>query len=120
MGGFGLVLVLFFVLFVGFFGMMKLLLCFGGWLNSVKVVLGFVEFVLVLKFFFNVDLVDYWGFFKIEFFLGLWIIIGIGLVFYLFGKIKFLYDSLIKKLLIGCLFLVVFIIVFVIYLVIGF
>ena len=63
-----------------------------------KVVLGFIELALALKFLSNADLVDHWGFLKIELFLGLWILIGIGLALYLLGKIKFPHDSPIKKL----------------------
>ncbi|MEL7222369.1 MAG: thioredoxin family protein, partial [Bacteroidota bacterium] len=98
MGGFGLALALPFALFASFPGMMKSLPKSGGWLNSVKVVLGFVELALALKFLSNADLVDHWDFLKIELFLGLWILIGIGLALYLFGKIKFPHDSPIKKL----------------------
>ena len=120
MGGFGLALALPFALFAGFPGMMKSLPRSGGWLNSVKVVLGFVELALALKFLSNADLVDHWGFLKIELFLGLWIIIGIGLALYLFGKIKFPHDSPIKKLSIGRLSLAALTIAFVVYLATGF
>jgi thiol:disulfide interchange protein DsbD len=98
MGGFGLALALPFALFASFPGMMKSLPKSGGWLNSVKVVLGFIELALALKFLSNADLVKHWDFLKIELFLGLWILIGIGLALYLFGKIKFPHDSPIKKL----------------------
>ncbi|WP_156825683.1 protein-disulfide reductase DsbD family protein [Lewinella cohaerens] len=98
MGGFGLALALPFAIFAAFPGMMKSLPRSGGWLNTVKVVLGFVELALALKFLSNADLVDHWGVLKIELFLGLWILIGIGLALYLFGKIKFPHDSPIKKL----------------------
>ncbi len=98
MGGFGLALALPFALFAAFPGMMQSLPKSGGWLNSVKVVLGFLELGLALKFLSNADLVKHWNFLKIELFLGLWIIIGIGLALYLFGKLKFPHDSPIKKL----------------------
>lgn len=120
MGGFGLALALPFALFAAFPGMMKSLPRSGGWLNSVKVVLGFVELALALKFLSNADLVDHWGFLRIELFLGLWILIGIGLALYLFGKIKFPHDSPIKKLSIGRISLAALTIAFVVYLASGF
>ena len=120
MGGFGLALALPFALFAAFPGMMKTLPRSGGWLNSVKVVLGFVELALALKFLSNADLVDHWDFLKIELFLGLWILIGIGLVLYLLGRIKFPHDSPIKKLSVGRISLAVVTLAFVGYLATGF
>ncbi len=120
MGGFGLALALPFAIFAAFPGMMKSLPRSGGWLNTVKVVLGFVELALALKFLSNADLVDHWGFLKIELFLGLWILIGIGLALYLFGKIKFPHDSPIKKLSPIRVGLAVLTIAFVAYLMTGF
>lgn len=120
MGGFGLALALPFAIFAAFPGMMKSLPRSGGWLNTVKVVLGFVELALAFKFLSNADLVDHWGILKIELFLGLWILIGIGLALYLFGKIKFPHDSPIKKLSFGRISFAVLIIAFVVYLVSGF
>lgn len=98
MGGFGLALALPFGLFAAFPSFMSALPKSGGWLNSVKVVLGFVELALALKFLSNADLVDHWNFLKLELFLGLWIAIGIGMALYLFGQIRFPHDSPIKKL----------------------
>lgn len=98
MGGFGLALALPFALFALFPNWLNSLPKSGGWLNTVKVVLGFVELALALKFFSNADLVMHWGLLKREIFIGLWIIIGTGLALYLFGKIKFRHDSPIKKL----------------------
>ena len=120
MGGFGLALALPFAVFAAFPGMMKSLPRSGGWLNSVKVVLGFVELALALKFLSNADLVDHWGFLKIELFLGLWILIGIGLALYLLGRIKFPHDSPLKKLSIGRISLAAVTIAFVVYLATGF
>lgn len=120
MGGFGLALALPFAVFAAFPGMMKSLPRSGGWLNTVKVVLGFVELALAFKFLSNADLVDHWGFLKIELFLGLWILTGIGLALYLFGKIKFPHDSPIKKLSFGRISLAVLTVAFVVYLVSGF
>ena len=70
----------------------------GGWMNTVKVVLGFIEIALALKFLSNADLVTHWGILKYEVFIVLWIIIFIGLALYFFAKIKFPHDSPIAKL----------------------
>jgi thiol:disulfide interchange protein DsbD len=70
----------------------------GGWLNTVKVVLGFIELALAFKFLSNADLVKHWGLLKREIFIGIWIITGTGLTLYLFGLLQFKHDSPIKKL----------------------
>lgn len=98
MTGFGLALALPFALFAAFPSWMTSLPKSGGWLNSVKVILGFVELALALKFLSNADMVKHWGLLKIEPFLILWILIAIGMGLYMFGKIKFPHDSPIKKL----------------------
>ena len=98
MGGFGVALGLPFALFAMFPNMLNALPKSGGWLNTVKVVLGFLELALALKFLSNADLVKHWGILKIEIFLGLWIVIFAGLALYIFAKIKFPHDSPIKKL----------------------
>jgi thiol:disulfide interchange protein DsbD len=97
MGGFGLALALPFALFAAFPTMLSTLPKSGGWLNTVKVVLGFIELGLAFKFLSNADLVKRWGLLKIEPFLVVWIVISIGLAIYLFGKWKFPHDSPIKK-----------------------
>ena len=101
MGGFGLALALPFALFAAFPGWMNTLPRSGGWLNTVKVVLGFIELGLAFKFLSNADLVKHWGALKIEPFLAIWILTCIGMGLYLFGKIKFPHDSPIKKLSLG-------------------
>ena len=98
MAGFGLALALPFALFALFPNWLNSLPKSGGWLNTVKVVLGFAELALAFKFFSNADLVKHWGLLKREVFIGIWILIGAGLTLYLFGKIKFRHDSPIKKL----------------------
>lgn len=98
MGGFGMALALPFALFAMFPGWLNSLPKSGGWLTSVKVVLGFAELALAVKFFSNADLVQHWNLMPIELFLALWIICGLGIVVYLFGKIKFPHDSPITKL----------------------
>lgn len=120
MGGFGLALALPFALFAAFPGMMKSLPKSGGWLNSVKVVLGFAELALAFKFLSNADLVDHWGLLKIETFLAIWIAIGIGLALYLLGVIKFPHDSPLKKMSILRLGFAALVIAFVVYLGSGF
>ena len=98
MCGFGLALGLPFAVFATFPSMMGKLPKSGGWLNSVKVVLGFVELALALKFLSNADLVEQWGLVKRETFFLIWTVIGVGLTAYLFGWIKFPHDSPLKKL----------------------
>ncbi|WP_240964598.1 protein-disulfide reductase DsbD family protein [Flavivirga algicola] len=98
MAGFGVSLGLPFALFAMFPNMMNALPKSGGWLNTTKVILGFLELALAFKFLSNADLVAHWNLLKIEPFLILWIIIFGGLALYLFGKIKFPHDSPIKKL----------------------
>lgn len=78
--------------------MMKSLPKSGGWLNSVKVVLGFVELIFAIKFLSNADLVAHWGILKREVFLALWFLCGAGLFVYLIGKLKFPHDSPLQKL----------------------
>lgn len=98
MGGFGLALALPFALFAAFPAWLSTLPKSGGWLNTVKVTLGFIELALAFKFLSNADLVKRWGLLKIEPFLVIWILIFLGLAIYLFGKLRFPHDSPIKKL----------------------
>ncbi len=98
MGGFGVALGLPFALFAMFPNMLKALPKSGGWLNTTKVVLGFLELALAFKFLSNADLVKHWGLLKIEVFLGVWIVVFAGLTLYIFGKLKFPHDSPVKKL----------------------
>jgi len=98
MGGFGLALALPFALFAAFPSMMSALPKSGGWLNTVKVVLGFLELALAFKFLSNADLVKHWGLLKVEPFLIIWILCAVGLAAYLFGFLKFPHDSPLKKL----------------------
>lgn len=98
MGGFGLALALPFALFALFPNWLNSLPKSGGWLNSVKVILGFIELALAFKFLSNADLVQHWGILKREIFIGIWVIVGIGLLLYLFGIIRFPHDGPKKKL----------------------
>lgn len=119
MTGFGLALALPFTLFAMFPKWLNALPKSGGWLNSVKVVLGFLELAMAFKFLSNADLVSHWGLLKREIFLGIWIILGIGLFLYLIGKIKFPHDSPLKKLSFLRISTAVLVISFVIYIVPG-
>jgi thiol:disulfide interchange protein DsbD len=115
MTGFGLALALPFALFALFPSWLTSLPKSGGWLNTTKVVLGFLELALAFKFLSNADLVAHWDFLKREVFIGIWIVIFIGLVLYLFGKLKFPHDSPIKKLSFSRISFGTFVIAFVIY-----
>lgn len=93
MGGFGLALALPFALFALFPGWLNSMPRSGSWLNSVKVVLGFAEVALAFKFLSMADLVKRWGILPYELFMAIWVLCGIGIVLYLFGKIRFPHDS---------------------------
>jgi thiol:disulfide interchange protein DsbD len=97
MGGFGVALGFPFALFAMFPNMLKALPKSGGWLNTTKVVLGFLELALAFKFLSNADLVQHWGLLKIEVFLAIWILIFLGLTLYIFGVLKFPHDGPIRK-----------------------
>jgi thiol:disulfide interchange protein DsbD len=97
MTGFGLALALPFALFALFPNLLNSLPKSGGWLNTTKVVLGFLELAFAFKFLSNSDIVGHWDLLKREVFIGLWIVIFSGLALYLFGKIKFPHDAVLKK-----------------------
>jgi thiol:disulfide interchange protein DsbD len=97
LAGFGFALALPFTVFAIFPNWLQSLPKSGGWLNSVKVVLGFLEVAMAIKFLSNADLVTQWGFLKREIFMALWIIIGIAIILYLLGKIHFPHDAPFKK-----------------------
>ncbi|WP_339725694.1 protein-disulfide reductase DsbD family protein [Maribacter stanieri] len=98
MTGFGVALALPFALFALFPAWLNSLPKSGGWMTTVKVVLGFLEIGLALKFLSNADLVGHWGILKREVFLGIWIVLGIAMTLYLFGLYKFPHDGPVKKL----------------------
>lgn len=93
MGGFALALALPFTLFAMFPSWLKEMPRSGGWLNSVKVVLGFLELALSLKFLSVADLAYGWGILDREVFVSLWVILFVLLGLYLLGKIKFSHDA---------------------------
>ena len=94
--GFSIALALPFTLFALFPSLLQSLPKSGGWLNSVKVVLGFVELGLALKFLSKADLVAGWGILPRDLFLAIWIVLMILLGFYLLGKLRFTHDSEVK------------------------
>ena len=93
MTGFALALALPFTLFAIFPSWLKEMPKSGGWLNSVKVVLGFLELALSLKFLSVADLAYGWGILDREVFICLWVIIFAMLGFYLLGKLRFSHDT---------------------------
>ncbi len=97
MFGFSLALALPFALFAFFPSFLNKMGKAGGWLNAVKVTLGFLELALALKFLSNADLVKGWRFLDRETFISLWIAIFIFLSLYLLGKIKFHHDDELPK-----------------------
>src|SRR3984885_457532 len=117
--GFSLSLALPFVTFSLFPSALQSLPKSGGWLNSVKVVLGFVELALALKFLSVVDLAYHWNWFDREIFLSLWIAIGLLLGLYLIGKLKFSHDSDLPYLSVPRLFISIIVFAFVVYMVPG-
>lgn len=91
----------------------------GGWLNSVKVTLGFVEIALGLKFLSIADQTYHWNLLDRETYLAIWIVVFSLLGLYLLGKIKFKHDSELKYVGIGRLSLVILVFSFVVYLIPG-
>jgi len=101
MTGFGVALALPFALFALFPAWLNSLPKSGGWMTTVKVVLGFLELGLALKFLSNADLVGHWGILKREVFLGIWIVLGLLMTLYLFGIFRFPHDGPKQKLSVG-------------------
>ena len=117
--GFAIALAVPFVLFAIFPTWLSTLPKSGGWLNSVKVVLGFLELALALKFLSVADLAYGWGILDREVFLVLWIVIFALLGIYLLGKIKFPGDSDVPHLTIPRLFLSIISLAFALYMIPG-
>lgn len=93
LAGFGLAWAVIFGLLALFPQALQSLPKSGAWMNTIKVVLGFIELALALKFLSKADLVSKTFFLKRELFIGIWILITIGLTLYLFGKIRFPHDN---------------------------
>ena len=98
MGGFAVALALPFTLFAIFPGWLNSLPQSGGWLNSVKVVLGLLELALALKFLSGVDLAYHWGILTREVFVAIWVVLFFIIGLYLLGKLKFAHDSNVERL----------------------
>ncbi len=95
--GFGVALALPFTLFAMFPSWLQRLPSSGGWMETVKVVLGFLELGLALKFLSNADLIGNWGFLKREVFLGIWILLALLLSAYLLGAFRFKEGGTVKR-----------------------
>ncbi len=119
MAGFAIALALPFTLFAIFPSWLKEMPKSGGWLNSVKVVLGFLELALALKFLSVADLAYGWGILDREVFICLWVVIFAMLGFYLLGKIRFSHDSPVESVSILRFFLSLISLSFAIYLIPG-
>lgn len=119
MFGFSLALAIPFALFAAFPGWLNSLPKSGGWLNSVKVVLGFLELGLAMKFLSMSDLIWQLGILKRELFLIIWITIGIMLVLYLLGVYQMPHDSKTEKLSVTRMFFVMIFMAFTVYLIPG-
>ncbi len=117
--GFSSALALPFMLFAMFPGRLNSLPRSGGWMNSVKVSLGFLELALALKFLSNADLVLQLGWLQREIFIALWIAIFGAWAMYLFGKIQLPHDSPITNLSVGRALLAILVTTFTIYMVPG-
>lgn len=117
--GFSLAIALPFTLFAMFPSALKSLPKSGGWLNSVKVVLGFIEIAFALKFLSNVDLAYHWNWFDREIMLSLWIAISLLLGLYLIGKIKFSHDSDLPYLSVPRTFIAIIVFAFTVYMIPG-
>lgn len=117
--GFSLAIALPFALFAAFPGWMNSLPKSGGWLNTVKVVLGFLELALAFKFLSNADLVLQMHWLEREVFLAIWIAIFGALALYLFGKIKLPHDSPLTHISVGRLSLGLLVLAFTVYMIPG-
>jgi thiol:disulfide interchange protein DsbD len=117
--GFSLAIALPFALFAAFPGWLNSLPKSGGWLNTVKVVLGFLELALAFKFLSNADLVSQWHILEREVFIAIWIAIFGALTLYLFGKIQLPHDSPLKNISVGRLLLGLLTLSFTVYMIPG-
>ena len=116
---FSLAFALPFTLLALFPSLLKSLPKSGGWLNSVKVVLGFIEVALGFKFLSVADQTYHWGILDREIYLAIWIVCFTLLGFYLLGKLRFKYDDEVKHIGVGRLALAIVDFVFVVYMIPG-
>ena len=98
MAGFAIALAIPFSLFAAFPSWLNSLPRSGGWMNSVKVLLGFAELALAFKFLSVADMTAHWGILKYELFMALWVLVALGMTAYMFGLIRFPHDSPNRKL----------------------
>ena len=119
MAGFSMALALPFTLFAIFPGWLNSLPQSGGWLNSVKVVLGLLELALALKFLSGIDLAYHWGILTREVFVAVWIVVFFIIGFYLLGKLRFSHDSEVEKLSVTRFMFALFAFIFAVYLIPG-
>lgn len=117
--GFSVALAVPFMIFAFFPFLLKEMPKSGGWLNTVKVSLGFLELALAFKFLSNVDLAYHWGILDREIFLALWIVIFGLFGIYLLGKLRFSGDSEVKQLSVPRLFFAIAVLSFTIYMIPG-
>ncbi|MCX7862998.1 MAG: thioredoxin family protein [Bacteroidales bacterium] len=117
--GFSLAFALPFTFFAFFPSLLKNLPKSGGWLNSVKVVLGFLELALGLKFLSVADQTYHWGILDREVYLAFWIVIFGLMGFYLLGKLKFPHDSEVKHISVPRLIFAIITFAFVVYMIPG-
>jgi thiol:disulfide interchange protein DsbD len=116
MTGFSLALAIPFTLFAIFPGWLNSLPQSGGWLNSVKVVLGLLELALAMKFLSSVDLAYHWDLLTREWFVGIWFVLFLIMGIYLLGKIRFSHDSPVEKLSVPRFMFALFALTFAVYL----
>jgi thiol:disulfide interchange protein len=93
MFGFSFALAVPFGLFAAFPSWLNSLPKSGGWMNSVKVILGFAELALAFKFLSVADMTAHWGILRYELFMGLWVLVALGMAAYMFGFLRFPHDS---------------------------
>lgn len=117
--GFSIALAVPFTIFAVFPSWLNSMPKSGGWLNSVKVVLGFLELALAFKFLSVADLSYHWGLLDRDVFLAIWIVIFTLLGFYLLGKLRFPHDSDMKRIPVLSLFLAIISFSFAVYMVPG-
>ncbi|MBT4231824.1 MAG: DUF255 domain-containing protein [Flavobacteriaceae bacterium] len=91
--GFGVALALPFTIFALFPNLLSTLPKSGRWMNTFKVILGFLELGFAFKFLSNADLVEHWGILKREVFIGIWVLISFALSMYLLGLYKFPHEN---------------------------
>lgn len=96
--GFSIALALPFGLFAAFPAWLNTLPQSGGWMNSVKVFLGFIELALAFKFLSVADMTNHWGLLRYELFMAIWVLVAIGMALYAFKLVKFPHDSPSRKL----------------------